>query len=310
MEIIMRFIGALFLCMALTLIACENDSGSDDKKDTSDTNSCEPGSTFNADDGCNTCTCPESGKKSEAACTEIDCGQSMNGCENIPCGGTCVTIADCPGVCNAESTCVCEGGELGCPYNPCAGKSCGDTCSMCDPADKVCTETAEEKACNEDGKCGSGGAVICDDPDACEPGTTFNSDDGCNTCTCPESGKISEAACTEKACPPSDQCDGLACGSKCTLVVACDAVCNLKGECVCDIGEVDECEDPDACEPGTTFAAGDGCNTCSCPESGKKSEAACTALGCPPYEPCQGKKCGDTCSMCDPADKVCTETAE
>ena len=39
-----------------------------------------------------------------------------------------------------------------------------------------------------------------EDDDSCEPGTTFTADDGCNTCTCPKSGKKSEAKCTEKAC--------------------------------------------------------------------------------------------------------------
>tara|TARA_R110000824_G_scaffold153926_7_gene325738 strand:+ start:304 stop:675 length:372 start_codon:yes stop_codon:yes gene_type:complete len=39
-----------------------------------------------------------------------------------------------------------------------------------------------------------------EDDDSCEPGATFTADDGCNTCTCPESGKKSEASCTEKAC--------------------------------------------------------------------------------------------------------------
>ena len=103
MEFIMRFIGILFLCMSFTLIACENDSDSDGTSDTSDINSCEPGSSFGADDGCNTCTCPESGKKSEAACTVLACGQSFNGCNDKQCGETCVTLVDCPGVCNAQS---------------------------------------------------------------------------------------------------------------------------------------------------------------------------------------------------------------
>ena len=101
----MQFNGTLFLCMALSLIACGNDSGSDD--------SCEHGSTFGAADGCNTCTCPESGKMSEAACTEIGCP----------------------------------------PYDSCKDKKCGDTCSVCDPADKECVETAVDKVCNKAMEC-------------------------------------------------------------------------------------------------------------------------------------------------------------
>ena len=32
----------------------------------------------------------------------------------------------------------------------------------------------------------------------------------------------------------------------------------------------------EACEPGETFDAADGCNTCECPDSGLVAEAACT----------------------------------
>lgn len=34
----------------------------------------------------------------------------------------------------------------------------------------------------------------------CIPGVSFKSDDGCNTCSCPPSGLKSEAACTLKLC--------------------------------------------------------------------------------------------------------------
>ena len=39
-------------------------------------------------------------------------------------------------------------------------------------------------------------------------------------------------------------------------------------------------EADDECKPGETFDKGDGCNTCKCPKSGKKSEAACTEMAC------------------------------
>ena len=45
----------------------------DDTQVAEDADTCEPGETFDADDGCNTCECPESGLRSEAACTEADC---------------------------------------------------------------------------------------------------------------------------------------------------------------------------------------------------------------------------------------------
>ena len=41
--------------------------------------SCTPGETFDADDGCNTCECPPSGKKSDAICTKMHCqGKQYN----------------------------------------------------------------------------------------------------------------------------------------------------------------------------------------------------------------------------------------
>ena len=51
-----------------------------------------------------------------------------------------------------------EGGDA---YDPCAGKSCGDPCTICDPADADCVETAEVKQCNAAGEC-SGQAATCE----------------------------------------------------------------------------------------------------------------------------------------------------
>ena len=47
-----------------------------------------------------------------------------------------------------------EGGaEEGAEYDPCAGKSCGDPCSLCPPDDAECVETAVVKQCNAAGEC-------------------------------------------------------------------------------------------------------------------------------------------------------------
>jgi hypothetical protein len=40
-------------------------------------------------------------------------------------------------------------------YDPCAGKKCGDSCTMCAPDAKDCVETMELKMCGTDGKCTS-----------------------------------------------------------------------------------------------------------------------------------------------------------
>jgi len=51
------------------------------------------------------------------------------------------------------------------PYAPCADKMCGDRCSVCDPGDPDCMETAEVKVCDGAGTCGSCGVDFCEDVD-------------------------------------------------------------------------------------------------------------------------------------------------
>jgi len=51
------------------------------------------------------------------------------------------------------------------------------------------------------------------------------------------------------------------------------------------------------------------CNRCSCTLSGA---LICTQMFClpKPYNPCEGKKAGDICTLCSPLDKRCIETKE
>ena len=357
-----RGLRALILCLALVGLSCGSSDGGNGSSDagTADAgSSCTPGETFDADDGCNTCTCPESGKTSEAACTEMACAYEP--CAGKTCGDTCTVCdpndADCmetavekacneAGECSADTgeeciapdactpgetfdaadgcnTCTCpesgkksEAGctEMACIYEPCAGKACGDACTECDPNNTDCTETAEEKACDNDGVCTADTGEECIDPDACTPGETFDAADGCNTCTCPESGKKSEAGCTEMACI-YEPCAGKACGDACTecdpndtdcVETAVEKACNEAGECTADTGKL--CAKPEMCTPGESFDADDGCNTCTCPESGIKADAGCTKKLCN-YDPCKDKACGDPCTVCDPNDTDCIETA-
>lgn len=39
------------------------------------------------------------------------------------------------------------------PYLPCAGRTCGDACTLCAPGDPSCVETAVSKQCDLDGVC-------------------------------------------------------------------------------------------------------------------------------------------------------------
>lgn len=38
-------------------------------------------------------------------------------------------------------------------YDPCAGKACGDGCTVCAPDDPDCAETMSVKQCSADGAC-------------------------------------------------------------------------------------------------------------------------------------------------------------
>lgn len=44
-----------------------------------------------------------------------------------------------------------DGGKA--PYLPCAGKACGASCTVCDPTDINCFETAVIKQCDKTGAC-------------------------------------------------------------------------------------------------------------------------------------------------------------
>jgi hypothetical protein len=70
-------------------------------------------------------------------------------------GAPCVQCADggfaCPQVDCVRHACVYQFPH--CPYIPCAGKKCGDTCTICDPADPTCAETAVVKHCDQTGQC-------------------------------------------------------------------------------------------------------------------------------------------------------------
>lgn len=79
-------------------------------------------------------------------------------------------------------------------YEPCAGKACGDTCTLCRPGDSTCVETAVVKSCDATGKCSAGGGPICSSPDG--------GYDPCKAKTCGESCRLCDPAnvgCVETA---------------------------------------------------------------------------------------------------------------
>jgi hypothetical protein len=58
--------------------------------------------------------------------------------------------------CDASGECKSDTGAPPPPpaYAPCAGKKPGASCTLCDPADTGCIETAVLKTCDASGTCG------------------------------------------------------------------------------------------------------------------------------------------------------------
>lgn len=101
----------------------------------------------------------------------LDAGPApYNPCAGKSCGAGCTLCRpedpNCfetavPKQCNAEGTCsdkapACGGGVTDAgpaPYDPCAGKSAGERCSLCAPGNMFCFEPAVVLVCNAAGKC-------------------------------------------------------------------------------------------------------------------------------------------------------------
>ncbi len=206
----------------------------------------------------------------------------------------------------------------------CIGQVCGDECNVCDPADSDCVETAVLKQCSSAGLClaevascgggGGGGSGDCEyNGVQYNEGDSFPSTDRCNTCSCSEGG----VACTEMWCEDGYiPCEGKVCGDACT-------VCHPDDDACAETAVLKQCDASGACmagewacEPGgcdyggqhynegDSFPSTDGCNQCGC----SNGDVICTAMACA-YDSCGGKSCGDECTICDPNDEGCSETA-
>jgi len=97
-------------------------------------------------------------------------------------------------------------------YNPCAGKHCGDVCTVCAPDDRDCAETAVVKACNQQSNCVTRTADLCRASDY----------DPCHNKECGESCRV---------CAPNTDCFETAvvksCDSSGKCVSGTDGVCEM-----------------------------------------------------------------------------------
>ena len=177
--------------------------------------------------------------------------QCENRCDGRSCGEPCGPAANdgandeeleavpAPGLelCNAQNECVFveDADALQCDGpSPCDGIACGEPCILSntpgtmpgpgeqpegedEPADPSVPVQVEMGFCDSRGSCVPASEpvdLMCEE-ERCEPGSSFEAEDGCNTCACPESGIRAEAACTEAACGPDPRCEGLVCGEEC-----------------------------------------------------------------------------------------------
>ena len=163
-----------------------------------------------------TLTCDDS--QPYAPCADKPCGESCQECD--PAASDCTETSE-DKACNLDGECV-SSTEAICeeppPYEPCGGKSCGDMCTLCDPADPDCAEDAVIKACNPEGQCVADTGNLCDE-------TTY------------------------------DPCAGKNCGDMCTICDPADPdcvetmeikACNPDGQCVSDTGDL--CDDTGDCQ--------------------------------------------------------------
>jgi hypothetical protein len=88
-------------------------------------------------------------------CAGKACGDVCVPCPNGDphCGGGITETFSCDsnGACTTRPS-ACDGGAT---YDPCAGKACGETCTLCAPDDTTCRESARAKTCEGDAGCSS-----------------------------------------------------------------------------------------------------------------------------------------------------------
>jgi hypothetical protein len=80
-------------------------------------------------------------------------------------------------------------------YDPCAGKACGDRCTLCAPDATDCVETADLKGCTAEGACVSVGLWCPTGPSSCIPVPVCGANMPCSGKKCGDTCHL---------CPPND----------------------------------------------------------------------------------------------------------
>ena len=209
-------------------------------------------------------------------------------------------------------------GEQEAEYDPCSEKNVG-ACSLCDPADEDCFETAQVKFCTADGVCnGDEADVVCENwlyprgPVAPNPFWTCE-DGSMPGLACIEDGEQGMCVWAIGLCSAiEDPCQLMECAPGTTCIKgmhsrfetrakervrgvpqqlssrlarpAIEEFCNADGMCT---PTVPICRNRQPCEQ-VVCAPGFACDEVS---------GDCIKID---KDPCEGKSCGDTCSTCPP----------
>jgi hypothetical protein len=90
-------------------------------------------------------------------------------------------------------------------YQPCAGKACGDACTICEPGDKSCVETAVVKACDRSGACVATSTPDCTQPASCDLASVNSCGTGQACCAVGRCGPVQT---DQGMCEPADPMTG------------------------------------------------------------------------------------------------------
>ena len=181
-------------------------------------------------------------------------------------------------------------------YQPCAGKQCGDTCTICPPNSLSCGETAVIKTCSLSGQCLPG-------TQQCSTTASggSNSSGGANS-----SGGSNGSGGSNSS--GGDTCAIMECFRAVNCVAYCGGPVLISGCCACATGTMDQAECTSS--SGGASSAGGAPNTASggapstggsAATGGTSSGVKCGAAVCGATEDC----CNASCSLCVPKGNGC-----
>jgi hypothetical protein len=221
-------------------------------------------------------------------------------CHDKACGTYCIAYGEL-GYCDGAGTCRSE--HLCAPYQPCAGKPCGEACEPCElgTSDADCPKNGVAFACDLAGQCAPAGASC----GPCDYGAPDCPYDPCLALNLP-----CGAPCNPD-CEPKDA----ACLAAASLVCNGNHECRPELEVVCDPCVDAATQAPKLC--GQECWACDATPWLACDRPFSPSgitvcdgQGACVppekATACPGgWDACGGASCGTPCSLCDPLDAGC-----